>query len=93
MRYRKGPPVEAGGTTPRGDQFTDIREFKQLLLKERELIARCLTEKLMTYALGRKLGFSDRSAIRQIIASTREEGHGLRSLVHGIVQSDQFRNP
>ncbi|HRX55566.1 MAG TPA: DUF1585 domain-containing protein, partial [Verrucomicrobiales bacterium] len=52
--------------------------------------ARCLTEKLLTYALGRELGFSDRPGVRDIVSETRSRGNGLRTLVEEIVASDLF---
>ena len=93
VRYRIGPPVDASGVTPGGDGFQNIHEFKQRLLEDEEVIVRCLAEKLLTYGLGRSLGFSDRPEIERIIAAVAEKKGGLRSLIHEIIQSETFRSP
>ena len=74
-----------------GQSFEDIRQFKELLLADKEQIARCLTEKLLTYSLGRGLSFSDRPEVNEIVANTRERKYGFRSLIHAVVESKTFR--
>ena len=91
-QYGLGRPVDAGDTLPDGRQFADIAEFKKLLLAHPEQIARCLTEKLVTYATGHPVGFGDHLAVRQIVAETEKSDYGLRSLVHAVVASELFRN-
>jgi hypothetical protein len=49
-----------------------------------------LTEKLLIYATGRGLRFSDRAAVKDIVARSRAQNYGFRSLVHQIVQSRIF---
>jgi hypothetical protein len=93
VRYRIGLPVDATGHTVDGESFDNIREFKKILLSQRDVIASCLTEKLATYALGRRIGFSDRAEIRQIVDNLSVKQDGLRTLVHEIVQSEMFRRP
>ena len=85
-----GAAVDPSGRTANNEAFANIREFKKLLLNRREDFARCLTEKLMTYALGRELGFSDRDAVSKIVAEANVGGNGLRTLIHAIVQSETF---
>jgi hypothetical protein len=48
-RYKKGPAIDAGDVTPDGRRFKDIDEYKEILLKDKDLLARALAEKLMTY--------------------------------------------
>jgi hypothetical protein len=91
VQYLKGPDVDSSGQLADGRTFSDIREFKKLLLSDRDQIARCLAEKLLTYALGRGLGFSDRPAVSAIVAGAGERHYGFRSLLHEVVQSDAFR--
>jgi hypothetical protein len=93
VQYRQGPDVDASGTTADGQPFADIREFKQLLLKDDTAMARALARLLLTYSLGRHLGFSDRPEVERIVASAGENGHGLRSIIHEIAQSEIFRQP
>ena len=84
-------PVDASGELPDGRKFRDIKEFKQLLLENEEQLARNLTQQLVVYATGAPIRFSDRPAIGKILANSRAGEYGVRSLVHGIVQSELFR--
>lgn len=91
-QYGLGRAVEAGDTLPDGRQFADIAEFKKLLLAHPEQIARSLTEKLVTYATGHPVGFSDHAAVIQIVVEAKKADYGLRSLVHAVVASELFRS-
>jgi mono/diheme cytochrome c family protein len=93
VRYRKGRDVDSSGTAATGQDFSDIRDFKQLLLQDKDQIARGLTRKLLTYGLGRSLGFSDRQAVQQIVAQLKIQNYRFRSLIHEITQSEAFRKP
>ena len=89
-QYGLGQPVEAGDALQDGRRFTDVAEFKQLLLSNPEQIARCLTEKLVTYATGHPVGFSDHQSVTRILQVARASDYGLRSLVHAVVASELF---
>lgn len=91
--YRKGPSVDSTGELIGSGPFKDIGEFKRMLLKQPERIARGLTKKLMVYALGRPLGFSDRPDMENLVDRIAKQNYGFRSLVHEITQSDSFRRP
>ena len=93
IRYRIGRPVDATGQTPDGQSFADIREFKRILLQDQRTVAAALTQKLMTYALGRRIGFADRVSVNRIVDQIAVENYGFRSLIHAIVQSKTFRAP
>lgn len=83
-------PVDASYRMADGTPFQDIVEFKQLLLREKPAFARCLAEKLLTYALGRELTWNDRSSVDAIVGELGERGFGLRDLVLLVVASDAF---
>ncbi|MEP7354787.1 MAG: DUF1592 domain-containing protein [Acidobacteriota bacterium] len=90
--FHYGLPVDSAGTLPDGPSFKDIREFKQLLLsREEQTVARNLVRQLAIFATGAPIGFSDRPQVDAILENTRASGYGVRSLVHGIIQSDLFR--
>jgi len=89
--YRKGPNVDDSGNLADGTKFNGIVQFKKLMLKDRERITRCLTEKLLVYSLGRETGFSDRPQIEAIVANVQTHQDGFRSLIHEIVQSEAFQ--
>jgi len=77
---------------PTGDQFHNVDEFKQLLLKDKEQIVRCVTEKLVTYATGSGIQLADHADIDAIVDNLESKDYGLRSLVHAVVQSRMFRH-
>lgn len=89
-QYGLGKPVEAGSSL-NGTAFADLAEFKKLLLAHPEQIARCVTEKLITYSTGQPPGPADEKALDEIVMKTRSSNYGLRSLVHAVVASDLFR--
>jgi hypothetical protein len=92
MRYKHGPPVDAGDVLPDGRRFQGIDEFRSLLLSDRDQLARALAEKLLTYATGTPPATADRPSIEAIVASVCSREYGFRSLVHAVVQSEVFRN-
>ena len=91
-QYGEGRAVEAGDEFADGRKFTTVEEFKQLLLAQPDQLARCLTEKLVTYATGQPVGFGDHQAVERILAAAKQSDYGLRSLVHAVVESELFRN-
>ncbi len=93
VRYQRGADVDASGTMPDGRTFSGIVQYKQLLLEDEAAMPRALTRLLLTYALGRNVGFSDRPEIERIVAHVREKDSGLRSIIHEVVQSPAFREP
>ena len=90
VQYKKGPLVDSSGVMVSGESFEDVRRFKELLLADKDQIARCLTEKLLTYGLGRELGFADRPAVGEIVKKVSSKGYGFRSLIYEVVQSELY---
>jgi hypothetical protein len=92
FHYSLGPSIDAGGELPDGRKFQDVVELKRLLLKDEEQLARNLAQQLAIYATGAPMQFSDRPQIAQLLAKSRSEGYGVRTLIREIVQSDLFLN-
>ena len=67
-------------------------EYKQLLLKDKDQLARNLAKKLLAYSTGAPPTPLDDPEIDSIISRVREKGYGFRSLVHEIVQSSLFQS-
>lgn len=88
-----GKKVDASGTMADGDAFGDVREFKRHLLEDEETFARCFTDRIATYALGRVMGFSDRQSINSIMEASRADGNGFRTLIVHLVTSPLFKKP
>ena len=88
--YEKNRPIDSAGKLPGGDSFRTVSEFRKLLLERQGQFNRGLTEKLMTYALGRELEVSDRPGIDAILTDLNDAEGGLRDLVRLIILSDLF---
>lgn len=88
----KSLPVDASGQLPDGTEFTDITGLKKLLLTRNEQFARCLSEKILTYATGRSLDLFDRQVIARMIEEVKAGEYGLQDIVVAVVQSESFRN-
>jgi hypothetical protein len=91
MPYLQGPKVDPADVLPDGQRFSNIDELKQLLLRDKDLIARALTVKLLTYATGRGIDAADEPDIQRIVAKARDKNYGLRTLIQEIVQSKPFQ--
>ncbi len=87
-----GLPVDASGELAAGRGFKDIREFKQLLFADESQIARNFASQIIVYATGAPVSFSDRAAVERILADTAATKHGIRTMLHAVVQSEIFRN-
>lgn len=72
-------------------KFDGPAELKGVLKEKRELFVRNLTEKMLTYALGRGLEYYDGRALRQIMSGLTKEDHRFSALVTAIVKSEPFR--
>jgi hypothetical protein len=88
----RGPDVELGGQTHDGRAFKDIDDYKQLLLANKDQLARNVAEKLLVYATGADIQFADREVVEQLVAKARAQNYGFRSLLHEVVQSRVFLN-
>ena len=83
--------MDSGDALPDGRKFADLAEFKKLLLADPDQIARCLAEKLVTYATGQPVGFGDHQTISQILMAAGHSDYGFRDLVQAVVMSELFR--
>lgn len=91
-RTRDGKfPVDASGSLPDGTSFEGPKGVKQLLHDRREAFARCLAEKLMTYALGRGLEYPDKCSIENVLSGLAEGQDKFSRLVLEIVTSEPFQ--
>lgn len=84
-------PIDASGELPGGARFEGPQELAGVLLKRRNEFARCLTEKMLTYALGRELVVSDRCVVDKIVDELAMADYRFSRLVTAIVLSDPFR--
>lgn len=83
--------VDVSGRLPDGREFKTLTDFKRLLLNDKDRFARCLAEKMMTYAIGRGVEFSDRASLDLIVKELSGDEYRLRTLVHFVVKSNSFQ--
>jgi mono/diheme cytochrome c family protein len=87
-----GQPVDASGVLPGGQSFDSPAELRQVLRGMLPDFSRCLTEKMLTYALGRALQPYDKPTVRAITQKLAASKSGLQALVREIVRSLPFRS-
>lgn len=87
----RGPMVNGSGQLPSGETFDDEQSLKKLLLARKDRFAEALTEKLMTYATGRRMTFRDDAEIKRIAAALEANGYGLRDLIVLVANSETFK--
>ena len=91
-----GFPIDSTGELVSGEKFSGVRELREILGNKQRLFYRCLTKKMMTYALGRGIEYTDTPTIESIVdAMMVEDASGVRgrfsTLLMGIVESPQFQ--
>jgi Protein of unknown function (DUF1585) len=75
-----------------GEDFQNIQQFKQMLVKQREQVARNLIRQLLTYATGEEIQFADREVVNEILEQCRKKEFGIRTMIHEIIASRLFLN-
>jgi hypothetical protein len=86
-----GQPINAAGGFPGGSEFVGVAGLEQALLDRPELFVRTLTEKLMTFALGRGVEHYDAPAVRQIVRKAKNDNYRFSRLIIGIASSTPFQ--
>jgi hypothetical protein len=86
----EGKPVDASGGLPDGSRFAGIAGLEDGLLQRPELFAGTLTEKLLTFALGRGLEHYDAPAVRRIVREAQAKDYRVSSIIVGITTSAPF---
>ena len=84
-------PIDATGTMPGGAPFDGPRELREALLSDPDQFIRVVTERLLTYALGRGVEHFDHPAIRAIGRGAAEHDYRFSTLIIGIVESMPFQ--
>ena len=84
-------PIDASGSVPGSGSFDGVTGLREAVLARPEVFVGTMTEKLLTYALGRGLDHHDGPAIRRIVRDAAGNDHRFSSLVLGIVESTPFQ--
>ena len=86
----QGRPIDSAGMTTGGVPVNGLAGLRALLLDDPEQFPRTLTEKLLAYALGRRLEYYDRPAVRRIVRDAAASEYRWSAIIAGIVRSPQF---
>jgi cytochrome c551/c552 len=86
-----GLPIDASGQLADGTKINGIADLRAALLKRPERFVGTMTEKLMTYALGRGLEYYDMPVVRGIARDAGQNDYRFSSIVMGIVKSTEFQ--
>ncbi len=93
-RWRKtdaGQAIDAAGGFVDGSEFSGVSGLEQALLNRPELFVQTLTEKLLTFGLGRGIEYYDAPAVRQIVQHARADNYRFSRLIIGVVKSTPFQ--
>jgi len=82
------PPVNPSGTLPDGRAFADAKEFKELLLEDRDLFLKAFIEHLCTYALRRVITVDDEEDIEAIVDESKKQAYRLKDIVRAVATSN-----
>jgi hypothetical protein len=86
-----GQPIEPGGRLISGESFDGVKELKQVLAgPRRQDFYRCLSERMLSYAIGRSLDFRDEVALEKITLELEDNNGKAKSLIDGVVTSVAF---
>jgi hypothetical protein len=87
-----GRPVDGLAELRSGEIFSNPNELKAVLLDRKDVFARGLTEKLLTYAAGRTMTYRDHGELDRMANRALLEGHGFRNLIVDVATSEVFTN-
>jgi mono/diheme cytochrome c family protein len=91
IRGDDGAALDVSGSMPGGQAFDGVAGLREALLARPEIFTGTLTEKLMTYALGRGVGSSDAPAVRTILREAAQDNYRFSSIIGAIVKSAPFQ--
>ncbi|MCM8536957.1 MAG: DUF1592 domain-containing protein [Lentisphaeraceae bacterium] len=92
FRGKKVPKVVIQGKFPSGETYNNFEEYRDVLAGMKDRFARGLTEKMLTYALGRTIEPSDLGEIDDIVELVKKDNYSMRTLIKAIVKSEAFQS-
>lgn len=89
-KNQKGIAIDASSKTPDGRPFKDLKEFQQLIVQDKDALAKNVVRHLIAYGTGALCQFADRDDVSKIAASAESSGYGFRTLLLNVIASDLF---
>ena len=93
LRALESDPALSDAASDGAAILRELGDLKSALLSRRDAFARCLAEKMLTYALGRGLDRADRRVVEQIVATLARNQYRFSALILAVVESGPFLNP
>jgi len=90
MSGAKAPVIDASGALKSGREFKDIGGYRAALVAEKDKFIRAFTGQMLTYALGRPVGYVDHATVEKIISEISRQENRLQPLIHAVVMSEPF---
>ena len=90
--YENGQAVDSSGKLFRKYEFSDIIDFKDAILNEKDRFARALAAHLLSFALGREVTAADSKDLDLVAKITAERNYSLRTMIHEITRSKPFQS-
>ena len=91
METLDGLPVDSKGVLPDGTEMAGPAGLRKVMLSRSDEFSVTVTQKLLTYALGRGIEYYDQPAVRQILREAAEDEYRWSALILGIVKSTPFQ--
>jgi len=91
FRGSNGPILDVSGAFPDGTQFNTLAEYKAGLLSQKDRFARAFSFKLLTYALGRPVGYTDHELLDRLVETLQQNEYRIQPLLQTIVMSETFQ--
>jgi hypothetical protein len=90
IRGSNTPILDPSGVFPNGQPFATLEEYKAGLMNEKDKFARAFCVKMLTYALGRPVGFTDHAEVDALVETLKKNDYRVQSLIAAIVISEPF---
>jgi hypothetical protein len=91
FRGRDAPLLDVSGQFPDGTKFQTLQEYKAGLLAGKDRFARAFSTKLLTYALGRPVGYADHALLDELVAVLKKNDYRIGPLIQAVAASEPFR--
>ena len=91
FRGSAAPVLDVSGKFPDGKKFSTLEEYKSGLMAQKDKFARAFSTKLLTYALGRPVGYADHQVVDSLVDVLKKNDCRLQPLIHAIAASEVFQ--
>ncbi len=90
FRGNNAPVLDVSGELADGTKFATLAEYKAGLMTQKDKFARALSIKMLTYALGRPVGYADHAVVETLTGKLKDDGYRIQTLIQAIAASEPF---